>query len=430
MRRVRVVNRDPSKVLAAGVAGGVIGALGGAAIAGSVDGFGWGLGAAIGAVAVGALGAWADANRVPGQPQPLFVRIVMAAFIAAPFGAVLEWILPDWSAAVPCAVAGVITGLIGFRPQKVLLGLVVGLAIGFGFDAAWPDVGWALPTAVTVVVYRSLAAIAWKGRDQIQIMGEHVPQERLRYVVPFSEASTYVGVDYLERYAGTVGAAFAHSPPDIGIVADFDELAGPTFDPSRVDGLVREFYEHTSRFKLTIVPEWKRRMRIPYKVYRATVAKPIGQANAPFDQEEVQEGIVSWIDTIDINNDGVADFRAWVRAYETGEPLYVGIYTVQHIEDTAYVSVGFPLPSGNFTATLRPANHRDSGLLLSSDNDSPYSGHYVSSVEEGGELTTLQLASFGEEIDVFVDHGELKTEHRFYLRGSVFMTLHYEIVRK
>jgi len=31
---------------------------------------------------------------------------------------------------------------------------------------------------------------------------------------------------------------------------------------------------------------------------------------------------------------------------------------------------------------------------------------------------------------VFVDHGELKTEHRFYLRGSVFMTLHYEIARK
>ena len=26
---------------------------------------------------------------------------------------------------------------------------------------------------------------------------------------------------------------------DIGIVADFDELAGPTFDPSRVDGLVQ-----------------------------------------------------------------------------------------------------------------------------------------------------------------------------------------------
>ena len=88
------------------------------------------------------------------------------------------------------------------------------------------------------------------------------------------------------------------------------------------------------------------------------------------------------------------------------------------------------MPSGNFTATLLPANNRNGGLLLSSDADSPFSGHYISAVEDDGDLTTLQLVSFGEEIDVYVQHGELKTEHRFYLGGAVFMTLYYEIARK
>ena len=171
-------------------------------------------------------------------------------------------------------------------------------------------------------------------------------------------------------------------------------------------------------------------MRIPYAIFRATVAQPLGQANVPFHQEEVQEGIVSWIDTIDVDNDGVADFRAWVRAYEDGEPLYVGIYTTRRIEKATYVSVGFPLPSGNFTATLLPTNHRGDGLLLISDTEMPYAGHYLSAIEEGGALTTLQLASFGEEIDVFVEDDELKTEHRFSILGSVFMTLHYQIQRK
>lgn len=427
--RVRAVSRAPSKVLAAGVTGAIIGGLGGAAIAGSVEGIAQGLGATIGALFLGTLSAWADASRVSGQPQPLFVRIAGAAFIAASFGALLEWMLPDWSAAVPSALAGAVTGLIGFRPKKILLGFTVGLVVGFGFDSLWPDVGWALPTALTVIVYRSLAAVLWRGREQIRIMGEQVPQERVKYVVPFSEATKYVGVDYLERYARTVGARYVHSPPDIGIVADFDELASATFDPTRVDPLIREFYEHTSRFKLSITPEWKRWMRLPYRIYRATIAKPLGQANVPFDQEEVQKGVVSWIDTIDIDNDGVTDFRAWIRAYETGEPLYVGIYTIQRIEDVSYVSVGFPLPSGNFTATLLPINHGGSGLLLSSDTNFPYPGHYLSAVEESGDLTTLQLASFREEIDVFVEHGELKTEHRFALGGVVFMTLHYEIAR-
>lgn len=424
------VNRTPSKVLAAGFAGGIIGAAGGAAIAGSLEGSSWGLGAVIGAAVLGSLSGWADATRTPGQSQPLFVRALSAAMIAAVFGAVLEWILPDWSAVVPSALAGAASGAIGFRIEKILLGIGVGVVVGAGFDSLWPAVGWAMPTSVTVVMYRMIAAVAWRGRDQIRIVGEQVSPEQERFVVAFSEATKYVGVDYLERYAGEVGASFAHRPPDIGIVANFDDLGNSRFDAARVDPLVREFYEHTSRFKLAITPEWKWWMRLPYRLFRATVARPIGQANAPFDQEEVQEGVVSWIDTVDIDGDGTIDFRAWVRAYETGEPLYIGIYTIQRIDDLSYVSVGFPLPSGNFTATLLPTNNRDNGLLLSSDADSPYSGHYISAVEDNGGLTTLQLVSFGEEIDVYVQHGELRTEHRFYLGGAVFMTLHYEIERK
>jgi hypothetical protein len=425
-----LMTRAPSKVLAAGFAGGIIGAAGGAAIAGSLEGSRWALGALIGATVLGTLTGWADATRSPGRPQALFVRVLSAAMIAAAFGALLEWVLPDWSAVVPSALVGAVSGAIGFRIEKVLLGFGVGVLVGIGFDSLLPSVGWAMSTSVTVVIYRLTAALLWRGGDQIRIVGERISPEQERFVVPFSEATKYVGVDYLERYAGEVGAAFAHSPPDIGIVADFDELGSATFDAALVDPLIREFYEHTSRFTLAITPEWKRWMRLPYRVFRATIARPIGQANAPFDQEDVQEGVVSWIDTIDIEGDGKIDFRAWVRAYETGDPLYIGIYTIQRIDDVAYVSVGFPLPSGNFTATLLPTNNRDSGLLLSSDADSPFSGHYISAVEDDGVLTTLQLVSFGEEIDVYVLHGELKTEHRFYLGGTVFMTLHYQIARK
>jgi hypothetical protein len=424
------MSRATSKVVAAGLTGVIIGAAGGAAIAGAVPGLDWRHGAVVGAVTLGLLAGWADASRTPGQPQPLFVRLYAAALIAASFGALLEWLLPDWSAVVPSMLAGALIGLIGFRVEKILLGIAVGVVVGFGFESAWPETGWAVPVSVTAVVYRALATYIWRGRDQLRIIGEQVPPELERFVVPFREVTKYVGVDYLERYAGEVGASFAHSPDDVGIVANFDDLRSAEFDPALVDPLVREFYEHTSRFKLTITPEWKWWMRLPYRVFRSTIAKPIGQANAPFDQRDVQDGVVSWIDTIDIDGDGSVDFRAWVRAYENGEPLYIGIYTVQRIEGLSYVSVGFPLPSGNFTATLLPLNNRDGGLLLSSNAVSPYSGHYISTIEEDGDLTTLQLVSFGEEVDVFVYNGALKTEHRFFLGGTVFMTLHYEIERK
>jgi hypothetical protein len=110
--------------------------------------------------------------------------------------------------------------------------------------------------------------------------------------------------------------------------------------------------------------------------------------------------------------------------------LYVGIYTVVPIDGVAYVAVGFPLPSGNFTATLQPFNNRGDGFLLRSETDLPLPGHYLSFIEEGGLLTTLQFKAFGEEIDVFVEGGAFLTEHRFSLAGLTFMTLHYTITRR
>ena len=46
------------------------------------------------------------------------------------------------------------------------------------------------------------------------------------------------------------GGTFHRNPPDVGILASLDGLNGPTFDAGRVHLLIREFYEHTSRFKL------------------------------------------------------------------------------------------------------------------------------------------------------------------------------------
>ncbi len=420
--------RTVGQVGAAAITGGLIGAAGGAAMSSAMD-LGWFSGAAIGALVLGGWSGWADARRVPGRPQPLSGRIIASTFFAAIVGWGLELILPEWPVTIPTVIVGALAGAIGFRVVKVALGAVSGLLVGFGFDLWASDIGWAVPVALTVLVYRTVAGWWWRGRDQVRIMGESMAPDQALYVVPFAEVTGHVGADYLERYARNVGARFDRGLADIGIIDSLDLLTGPDFDPDIVHSMVREFYEHTSRFKLSIVPEWRPWMRLPYRVYREIVAKPLGQANAPFEIEEVQRGVNSWIDTIDTDDDGVTDVRAWIRAYEDGEPLYVGIYTVQMIEDVAYVAVGFPLPSSNFTATLLPSNHRGDGLLLRSHADVPFAGHYLSFVSDTDELTTLRLRAFGEEIDVFVEKGRLRTEHRFTLGGVVFLTLHYEMRR-
>jgi hypothetical protein len=178
------------------------------------------------------------------------------------------------------------------------------------------------------------------------------------------------------------------------------------------------------------VPVWKTWLKPVFWLYKKLVAQPIGQANLPFNQEEAQRGVVSYIDTIDFQGKGIVDLRGWVRAFEaTGEAIYVGVYTTFRHEETGYVSVGFPLPEANFTATLLPHNHdRNHFLLASRDTGFAYPGHYLSTNEDG-ELTVLSLPGLHEEIEVYVQDGALRTDHRFYLGAQRFLTLYYTIER-
>ena len=286
--------------------------------------------------------------------------------------------------------------------------------------------------ATVTVVYRVIAAVAYRDRPLVRIMAEEVPAAELRYVVPFEARSRYVGADYVEQLAEVKGGTFRRNPPDVGILASLDSLDGPDFDASRVHPLIREFYEHTSRFKLSIVPEWRAWMKPGYELFKRVVAEPLGQAAIPSNIEEAQRGMVSTIDTIDLDDDEVIDIRGWIRTFaDSGKPIYVGIYTSFRHEDRGYVSVGFPIPSANFTATLEPRNTGEHDLLLTSRSKLAFPGHYLSSVDsERDALTVLKLLSFQEQIHVYVADGELKTDHSFYLAGQRFLTLRYEIARR
>ena len=163
--------------------------------------------------------------------------------------------------------------------------------------------------------------------------------------MPFEARSRYVGADYVEQLAKVRGGTFRRNPPDVGILASLDSLDGPTFDARRVHPLIREFYEHTSRFRLSIVPEWRRWMKPGYELFKRLVAQPLGQAAIPSNIEEAQRGMVSTIDTIALDGDEEIDIRGWIRTFaDSGKPIYVGIYTSFRHEDRGYVSVGFPIP--------------------------------------------------------------------------------------
>ncbi len=415
----------------AAIWGIALGGTSGAVLGAAIDG----VGAAVGAVAVAAVYAPAEVittmSRSAGEIKPLWMRIFASALLMALFGWLLGLIYGSDELLLTAIISGALLGLFGLRPAKLVLGLLIGAALGVLFEALDASFDSALVSAAVAVVYRVAAAIAYRGRPLVRVMAEEVPAAELRYVVPFEARSRYVGADYVEQLAKFRGGTFRRNPPDVGILASLDSLNGPSFDAAQVHPLVREFYEHTSRFKLSIIPEWRRWMKPGYGLFKLLVAQPLGQAAIPSNIEEAQRGMISTIDTIAIDDSEVIDIRGWIRTYaDSGKPIYVGIYTSFRHEGCGYVSVGFPIPSANFTATLLPQNVGEQDFLLTSQTDHEFTGHYLSSVDsERDALTVLKLLYFQEQIFVYVADGELKTDHSFSLAGQRFLTLHYEIER-
>jgi hypothetical protein len=370
----------------------------------------------------------------------LWARIAMSGALAAPAG---------WAAGlagggtVPVATAaGALAGALGLRPQKVALGPVVGAAVGFGLAAAGrnhrrPDrlaaAGrTAAAAAGAVTGYRTTAALLFRD-PQVSLLASQIPADSAPFVVPRASRTRYVGTEYLADLAAVLGGQYTADVADIGIVASLDDLAGPDFDPGTVSPLVREFYEHTTRFVLDIVPEWRLWVRPGYLLYLTLLARPLGQASVPMNQRTAQRGVRSRIDTVTGAPGNPPVIRCWIRSYaDTGEPIYVGIYTTYRHEGRGYVSVGFPLPQMSFTATLEPRARPGGGLVLDSRGATSQSGHYLTYIDpETADLTVLAVQGFAERLDVYVDDdGELRAEHAFSVFGIPFLVLHYRIHRK
>lgn len=412
------------------ITAGVIGGMAGAALAGHRGARAAGVGAVAGAAGLAACEAVARARQRPGEIPPLWARITTSAALVAPIG----WAAGRVTGAGPVAVGaatGTLGGLLGVRPQKVLLGPLFGAAVGRGLAARGRPVPASVTAAATMAAYRVASALVFRDA-QVSLLAEQVRAEDLPFVVPRESRSRYVGTGYVRELAGVLGGRYVADAPDVGIVASVGGLAGPDFDPAGIDPQVREFYEHTTRFTLDIVPQWRLWVRPGYLLYRAVVARPLGQANVPMNQRETQRGIRSRIDTISADDAGAVAVRGWIRSFtDTDEPIYVGIYTTYRHGGRGYVSVGFPLPQASFTATLLPRSRPGGGLVLTSRSDLDQPGHYLAHTDPATkQLTVLAVHGFAEQLDVYVQDGELRAEHAFSIFGLPFLVLHYRIHRK
>ena len=257
---------------------------------------------------------------------------------------------------------------------------------------------------------------------------------QIPYILPPLGSQQIIGKSYFREVAKLSGATYAHNPPGVGLMENLDVLRGPRFDPQKVHPLIRDFYQSTSDYKITLQATWEPVAKIAFLQYRK-LAKIVGQTVFPVDENNTIV-LDSAIETLDFDHDSRPDVIGWVRTIiseNVEQPMYVADYTTIRIGETGYIRAGFPGIGGALTATLRPEHVRQDGLLLKSIHveDDPYVGFYYSQIDPCSKKynTAFRLRTFGDEIELFVENDQLYAQHRFYFVGSRLLTLDYSFER-
>src|SRR5919199_3081280 len=123
--------RTPAgRLLVALIWGTAVGAASGAVLGDAIDGVGPGAGALIGAGLYAPAEAVTSMSRGPAEPKPLWQRILSSVLLMALFGSLLGLIYGSGEPLLTSILSGALVGLLGLRPLKLALGLLVGALLG------------------------------------------------------------------------------------------------------------------------------------------------------------------------------------------------------------------------------------------------------------------------------------------------------------
>jgi len=219
--------------------------------------------------------------------------------------------------------------------------------------------------------------------------------------------------------------------PDAGLIADFDTLRGPNFNPSLVHPRIRHFYEHASQYQLEAWSEVALIGQFFLWLLVEFISQRMDQLNFPISPLEMARGMSSQVIQLREPNTGRLVYTGWLRKLKSsGMVMFAGIYSVARIpgEDNPVVKVTFP-DRGSANVYLVPLNHPDGSFGLdSSGSGFGKSGFYRIIASGKGHLRVRNFKTLHELFHVYEDkEGVLRTDHKISFLGMTIVRLHYKM---
>ncbi|WP_037139983.1 hypothetical protein [Rhodococcoides fascians] len=234
---------------------------------------------------------------------------------------------------------------------------------------------------------------------------------------------------WLQQEAERIGGRVVPGSSSDGLLHSFDALAGPEFDPSAIDPRIREFYEHTARWRMDAWTQWTTGFGLPGAAIEALYGKRVQQLALPVQPLAVAHGVDSEVTEI-VDADGRHAGSAWLRTLrKTGDYMYSGYYRASTLPSASgpSVHVTFPLEDGNVQIFLKPTVGEGGSLVLTSPSGRfGQDGAYTVVLDKGAWYAAR--APIHEVFHVYVDdEGVLRTDHVLKLWNVTAVRLHYRL---
>lgn len=235
---------------------------------------------------------------------------------------------------------------------------------------------------------------------------------------------------WLDREADRLRARVDRDAPDAGLLPSLAALDGPGFAADDLAAPVRDFYEHTSRWRLDLWLGWSPPAWPFAWLVSALFSRRLQQLALPLHPLDVSHGMTSAVTPLVAAEGQVG--AVWLRRLRsTRSTVYSGYYGTARLprRDRESIRVAFPLPNGRLIVLLHPTVSRAGGLELSSPAGRWGDPGAYLVVEDAARGTTFaRRIPVHEHFHVYVDsEGVLRTDHRLALWRFPLLRLHYRI---
>lgn len=260
---------------------------------------------------------------------------------------------------------------------------------------------------------------------RIDVAGEHA---WLR--APMSDGAQ-VRDGWLSAEAAAYGGVVREGVPGAGLLASVAELDGPGFSAAALRPEIRDFYEHTTDWRMEVWVAWSPVFWPAGELVSRMFGHRLEQLALPTRPLDVARGMDSRIAVIS-DADGVQRAAGWLRTLRsTGDYVFSGCYSSRLLPgaDRPSVHVAFPLESGNLQVFLRP-DHGEGGSLWLRSPGERFGGNGAYVVAQDRGRTWASRAPLHETFHLYVDdEGVLRADHALKLWSAPAVRLHYKLER-